>query len=86
MVEIMAEGGVVELVVRSWVWREKFVEWMPVRWERAVDMSVMQVVLWRGTEKVAWYGGGIFFGFGFGGGVGGRFGWKGGCGEWVLGC
>lgn len=27
--EIMAEGGVVPLIVRSWVGREKVVEWMP---------------------------------------------------------
>lgn len=53
MVEIMLEGGVVVVVVRSWVGREKEVDWMPSSRESAREMSWMQESQCMGTEKVA---------------------------------
>jgi len=53
MEDIMAEGGVVPVVVSMEVGSEKVVEWMPGSLERAEEMSRMQASHSRGTEKVA---------------------------------
>lgn len=65
MAAIMAEGGVVPVVVSMEVGSEKVVEWMPGSCERAEEMSRMQASHSRGTEKVASYVGSIL-GFGEG--------------------
>ena len=53
MAFIMAEGGVVPVVVSMEVGREKVVEWMPGSFERAEEMSRTQASHSSGTEKVA---------------------------------
>ena len=54
IVDIMAEGGVVDVVVRSCFGRENSVCCMPGSLDRAVDISSMQASQCMGTEKVAW--------------------------------
>jgi len=53
MAFIMAEGGVVPVVVSMEVGSEKVVEWMPGSFERAEEMSRTQASHSSGTEKVA---------------------------------
>lgn len=50
---IIAEGGVVPVVMSMEVGREKVVEWMPGSFERVEEMSLMQASHSSGTEKVA---------------------------------
>ena len=50
----MAEGGVVDVVVRSCFGREKSVCCMPGSLDKAFDISLMQALQCMGTEKVAW--------------------------------
>ena len=52
--DMIAEGAVVDLVVRSCFGREKSVSCMPGILERAPDISLMQASQCMGTEKVAW--------------------------------
>ena len=52
--DIMAEGGVVDVVVRSCWGMEKSVCCMPGSLDRAVDTSSMQASQCMGTEKMAW--------------------------------
>ena len=54
IVDIIAEGGVVDVVVRSCFGREKSVSCMPGSLDKARDMSLMQASQCMGTEKVAW--------------------------------
>lgn len=60
IVDIIAEGGVVPVVVSMEVGREKVVEWMPGSLDKADEMSWMQASHSSGTEKVASYVGSIF--------------------------
>ena len=53
MVEMIAEGGAVDVVVRSCFGREKSVFCTPGSLDRAPDISSMQVSQCMGTEKVA---------------------------------
>ncbi len=59
MLDIMAEGGVVPVVVSMEVGMEKVVEWMPGSFERAEEISLTQASHSSGTEKVASYVGSI---------------------------
>lgn len=52
--DIIAEGGAVDVVVRSCFEREKSVPCMPESLAKAPDISLMQASQWMGTEKVAW--------------------------------
>lgn len=54
IVEIMAEGGVVDVMVRSCFERERSVSSMPGSLDKALDISLMQALQCMGTEKVAW--------------------------------
>lgn len=60
IVDIIAEGGVVDVVVRSCCGREKSVSCMPGSLDKAPVISLMQASQCMGTEKVAWYAGSIF--------------------------
>lgn len=51
---IIAEGGVVDVVVSDLFGREKSVVCMPGRVDNALEMSLMQASQVISTEKVAW--------------------------------
>lgn len=53
IVDMIAEGGVVDVVVRSCCGREKSVWCMPGSLDKAADISLMQSSQCMGTEKVA---------------------------------
>lgn len=52
--DIMAEGGVVDVVVNILFGRENSVFCMPGNFDSAPEMSLMQVLQVMSTEKVAW--------------------------------
>lgn len=52
--DMIADGGVVDVVVRSCFDRENSVPCMPETLDKAPDISLMQASQCMGTEKVAW--------------------------------
>lgn len=54
IVDIIAEGGVVDVMIRSCFGREKSVFCTPGSVDKAPDISSTQLLQCIGTEKVAW--------------------------------
>lgn len=53
MAAMICEGGVVAVVVRSWVGSEKVVSSMPLSFDSTPEISLMQESQCMGTEKLA---------------------------------